>query len=75
MSEQPYKVITGCKGKHKSLNDQTFQTKFRIFKMNASNKTMDADMQNKLYKIMWQFILSGDMTDEQIIAVQKPERM
>ena len=43
--------------------------------MNASNKTMDADMQNKLYKIMWQFILSGDMTDEQIIAVQKPERM
>lgn len=37
--------------------------------------TMDADMQNKLYKIMWQFILSGDMTDEQIIAVQKPERM
>lgn len=37
--------------------------------------TMDADMQNKLYKIMWQFILSGDMTDEQITAVQKPERM
>lgn len=37
--------------------------------------TMDADMQSKLYKIMWQFILSGDMTDEQITAVQKPERM
>ena len=37
--------------------------------------TMDAEMQNKLYKIMWKFILSGDMTDEQITAVQKPERM
>lgn len=37
--------------------------------------TMDADMQNKLYKIMWKFILSGDMTDEQITAVQKPERI
>ena len=37
--------------------------------------TMDADMQNKLYKIMWRYILSGRMSDEQITAVQKPERM
>lgn len=37
--------------------------------------TMDADMQNKLYKIMWTYILSGKMTNEQITAVQKPERM
>ena len=64
MSEQSLKVVIRCKGKHKFLNDQTFQAKFRIFKMNASNKTMDADMQNKLYKVMWQFILSGDMTEE-----------
>ena len=37
--------------------------------------TMDATLQNKLYTIMWTYILSGKMTDDQIYAVQKPERM
>ena len=35
--------------------------------------TMDADMQNKLYMIMWSYINSGKLTDEQIQAVLKPE--
>ena len=35
--------------------------------------TMDADMQNKLYKIMWSYINAGRLTDEQTQAVLKPE--
>ena len=35
--------------------------------------TMDADMQNRLYKIMWSYINSGRLTDEQTQAVLKPE--
>ena len=35
--------------------------------------TMDATMQNKLYMIMWNYINSGKLTDEQTQAVLKPE--
>ena len=50
-------------------------TYFVILEFHLQAGFEDAEMQNKLYKIMWKYILSGDMTDEQITAVQKPERM